>query len=144
MKFIVPFLMTLLLFGCGGGDSSSGGGGVFAGTYSGSGSATLSAPGAPSNVVGFTFTVTINVAGVVTYTDSAGGFFTGTMVGNSFSLNPRGSKIFGLSSCTNTVSLAGTINGINLVGTISGNNVVCFGVPAQPLTVTGSFSGTSS
>ena len=143
MKFIVPFVMALLLFGYGGGDSSSGGGGIFAGTYTGSGSATLAAPGTPNDVIGFNFNVTINESGVVTYTDSTGGFFTGTMVGNSFALRPRASKLFGLTSCTNTVTFLGTVNGVDLVGTISGNDVVCFGKPL-PLTVTGSFSGTSS
>ena len=144
-KFLTILLATTFVVavtGCGGGGSSSGGGGgSFAGTYSGMGSATLSAPGVPSAVLAFTFTVTIDSNGAVTYMDSAGAFLQGTLSGNTFSLSPRASNLFGIPNCTSTVTFAATINGVNLVGTIDGNNVVCFGVATS---VSGSFNGTLS
>ena len=144
LTFLMVTAFVVAVTGCGGGgggSSSGGGGGSFAGTYSGTGSATISAPGVPSGVVSFSFTVTIDQNGAVTYMDDAGATLQGTLSGNTFSLSPRASNLFGEPSCSGTVTFAATINGVNLIGTIDGNNVVCFGVPNG---VTGSFNGTLS
>ncbi len=131
----------LTLASCG----HSGGGGPtqpsFVGTYLGTASLALSAPGRSVPINGaIQFVVSSNK--MVSVSDPgqppAG---TGPLNGNSFSAVVPGAFFNspGLTSCGGSVTFSGSISGTSMSGTVSSAGFTCNGVP---FTVTGTFTAT--
>ncbi|MCG6870934.1 MAG: hypothetical protein LJE84_01485 [Gammaproteobacteria bacterium] len=136
--------LLLALSGCsgGGGGSKSGPPPGFSGTYTGTETLTLSAPGVPAVSLG-TFAVNITVAanGSVTITNVDGNQFAGSITGASISASGSFSlgAIQGLTCTVVTLNYAGTVNGTTITGTIGGS-VTCTNAVGVSLTAT--ISGT--
>ncbi len=151
MKYFrqLPVIAAVILAACGGGSSDSGGGGgstLFAGTYNGSETLTISMFG--ETITGTApLTIAINQNGSVTITDSEGLVYTGTMSGSSFTAsgtteNYTDPEVPGI-VCTVSQSYQGTVNGNTAEGTTSGTLKCTDGSSDLNGTVSGTFTATS-
>ena len=122
------FILVSYLTACGGGSSSSGGGTSFAGTYSGTWNATLSAGGTSQSGTGI-ITIVVNPDGTVVIDPETSIPGTGSVNGNSFTGGWDASSFNtpGL-TCSGSLSLSGTISGNTVTGTIGPSQFICNGV----------------
>lgn len=140
--FLRAFFLAsaLVVFGCGGGGSSSGGGGggtpaQYAGTYTGTGSATVTGGGA-SISESIPTTIVIDMDGNVTVDPDDP--LTGTLNGNSFVASAPTSDFNEPGfTCSGSLVVSATVTGNTINGTYSSNNFACNGVPFQ---VSGTFT----
>ncbi len=155
--------VLLLLGGCGGGSSSGGGetndvtesasdatsdsggggggdsGSEIAGTYEGTGTATVSGGGISEPFTG-PIQITISKDNKVAFGEPGEppvGTTTLNAGGDGFSMSIPAS-FFNQSgiACTGTLNVTGSVSGNSIIGNISGSGVVCNGIP---FTITGSF-----
>ena len=146
MQFAKDFVLVLfslvfvvILSACGGGGSSGGAGQEFAGTYTGSGSGTVTGGGTTVPFSGG-FVIIIDANGSVTYQEGGMTVATTTLNGNQFTLNVPPPPEFA-ANCTGTIDLNGTLADGGIMGTTSSTGVSCFGVPS---TVSGTFTATKT
>ena len=142
---ILVFLagIGLALTGCGGGSSSSGGGGAtpaqLAGTYTATGTITVTTPDGASTTVPFsTSIIVIGADGRVTIDPDTPFEVTGTLNGNSFAIStPAASLNDAELTCTGIITFSGTVSGTVINGSISGNDLICNNIS---VTITGTYT----
>ncbi len=145
----LPVIAAVILAACGGGSSDGGGGGgstLFAGTYNGSETLTITLLGETETGTA-PLTITINQNGSVTVNDSAGLVYTGTMNGADFTAsgtteNLTDPEVPGI-VCTVSQSYQGTVNGNTAEGTTSGTLNCTDGSSDINGSLSGTFTGTS-
>lgn len=122
--FLISLVMLLSACGGGGGDSSSGGGSgtIYAGTYTGMETWTLSTPGMASQSGTSPLTIVIASSGDVAITDANGFQYTGSLSGESLSAAATVGEIVvtGAYCPATTVTYTGTISGTTITGSASG------------------------
>jgi len=122
--FLISLVMLLSACGGGGGDSSSGGGSgtIYAGTYTGMETWTLSTPGMPSESGTSPLTIVIASSGDVVITDANGFIYTGSLTGESLSAAATVEEIVvtGAYCPATTVTYTGTISGTTITGSANG------------------------
>lgn len=135
------FILVSFLTSCGGGGSSSGGGASFAGTYTGTWNATLSAGGTSQTGTG-TITIVVNPDGSFVIDPATPIPGTGTISGNSFtgSWDASAFNTPGI-TCSGSVAVAGTFSGNTMNGTIGPSPFTCNGVP---FTIQGTFTASKT
>ena len=118
---------------------------TFAGTYTGTETVTVSAPGVPDTTETFAISIAVTSVGGVTITDVDGTQYTGVLTGanftatGSFTLDP----IPDITCTPVTLTYSGTVSGTTISGTFSGS-VSCTNTAGLSLTATvsGTFTAT--
>ena len=124
--FLISLAMLLTACGGGGGDSSSGGGSesIYAGTYTGTETYTLSTnvPGVPSENVKSPLTVVVASNGGVVITDSEGIQYIGRMTDASLVATGTSGLIdMPIVTCpATTITYTGSVSGSTITGSLSG------------------------
>ncbi|MFT5261029.1 MAG: hypothetical protein ACI810_002786 [Gammaproteobacteria bacterium] len=127
MKYAALITAIAMMSACGGGGSDSGGGSDFAGTYIGSGAATVSGLGGSFTADGG-FTLVIMADGTVQYFEGGQVLGTGTISSDQASWVIPGSVLNGDGiTCSGNVNYSGTADGLIITGSLASTNLVCNG-----------------
>lgn len=139
ISILSSVVFVVVLSACGGGGSEGGGGQGVAGTYTGTGTATLVGAGTTQTITGG-FTIIIGTDGTVMYQEGGETLATATLNGNQFIVNVPPPPEFS-SACSGTIDVNGTVANGQITGTFSSTNMACNGVP---FTFTGTFTATKT
>lgn len=128
MKRYLICMLAVMITACGGGGSSGGAGGAvsdggnnpFAGSYTGTATVTLSAPGVKPVTNTMPISIVISADGTIVVEDDGKVYGTGKLDGNSFAMTNAAQYSSDGITCTGPQSFSGTVSGTSITGRITG------------------------